>query len=182
MPHNYEGLKVRWASWKSLQGKEIGLGWDHEKGTIVASDEWWLKKINSFNIENNDTSILGPAVSAWQKLWYDDSHVSTHPPVSQGVGGGGNGNGKRKLENFSSDPNKNAKTNGPRKMGSAAMIIPNALVKICALLHFDPMHLVFIFACKLVEDPQNRMILFGLPNDDLRVQWQTPLYEKCGKK
>ena len=45
LKHKYDGFKVRWALWKKLKGKETGLGWDHEKGTIAASDEWWLKKI-----------------------------------------------------------------------------------------------------------------------------------------
>jgi len=30
---------------KKLKGKEIDLGWAHEKGTIATSDEWWFKKI-----------------------------------------------------------------------------------------------------------------------------------------
>uniref|UniRef100_A0A803MZC3 Transposase n=1 Tax=Chenopodium quinoa TaxID=63459 RepID=A0A803MZC3_CHEQI len=30
---------------KALKGKETGLGWDHEKGTISASEEWWKNKI-----------------------------------------------------------------------------------------------------------------------------------------
>ncbi|KAJ8420135.1 hypothetical protein Cgig2_029778 [Carnegiea gigantea] len=45
LKHKYDGLKVRWALWKKLKGRETGLGWDHEKGTIAASDELWLKKI-----------------------------------------------------------------------------------------------------------------------------------------
>jgi len=182
-----------------------------------------------FNIENNDISILGPGVSAWQELWHDDSPVSTPPPLSQGVDGGGNRKGKRKLENLSMDPNKSAKTNGPKRMRSAAMMyekldamleviisekkarevereerreirqrkemnnknesgdngapnVPDAFAKICALPHFDPLHPVFMFACELVGDPQKRMILFGLPNDDSRAQWLTYLYDKYGKK
>ncbi|KAJ8432807.1 LOW QUALITY PROTEIN: hypothetical protein Cgig2_026137 [Carnegiea gigantea] len=140
-----------------------------------------------FNIENNGTSNLGPGVSAWQELWHDNSPVSTPPPLSQGVDGGGNRKGKRKLENLSMDPNKSAKTNGPKRMRSAAMMyekldamleviisekkarevereerreirqrkemnnkngsgdngapsVPDALAKICALPHFDPLH------------------------------------------
>ena len=114
------------------------------------------------------------------------------------------------MKNFSSNPNKSAKTIGPKRMGSAAMMyekldaileviilekkarevereetrveslerrdkrqrkqinnknasiddgassVPDALAKICALPHFDPMHPVFIFACELVEDPQKK--------------------------
>ena len=44
------------------------------------------------------------------------------------------------------------------------------------------MHLVFIFACELVEDPKKRMMSFGLPDDDARAQWLTYLYEKYDKK
>ncbi|KAJ8420892.1 LOW QUALITY PROTEIN: hypothetical protein Cgig2_016235 [Carnegiea gigantea] len=75
-----------------------------------------------FNIENNDISILGHGISAWQELWHDDSLISTRPNISQLVDGGGNGKGKRKLENFSLDPNKSAKTNGLKRMGSATMM------------------------------------------------------------
>ncbi|KAJ8436962.1 hypothetical protein Cgig2_018909 [Carnegiea gigantea] len=159
LKHKYDGLKVSWALCKKLKGKEVSLGWDHEKGTIAASDEWWLKKIEGIDPEleskidelfgghvargddiitpnmdafpppmeenedmNNDISILGPGVSAWQELWHDDSLISTRPPISQGTDGGGNGNGKRKLANLFVDPNKSAKTNGPKRMRSAAMM------------------------------------------------------------
>ena len=29
LKHKYDGLKVRWALWKKLKGKETDLGWDH---------------------------------------------------------------------------------------------------------------------------------------------------------
>ena len=32
-------------SWAKLIGKDTGLGWDGEKKTITASDEWWEAKI-----------------------------------------------------------------------------------------------------------------------------------------
>ncbi|XP_057996468.1 uncharacterized protein LOC131175815 [Hevea brasiliensis] len=31
--------------WKALKGSETGLGWDPIKGTVIAPDEWWNKKI-----------------------------------------------------------------------------------------------------------------------------------------
>ncbi|KAJ8429893.1 LOW QUALITY PROTEIN: hypothetical protein Cgig2_008778 [Carnegiea gigantea] len=181
---------------------------ENEDMVYIPSQPHSENNINKpFNIENNDISILGPG------LWYNDSPISTPPPISQGVDGGGNGKGKRKSENLSVDPNKSAKTNGPKRMRSAAMMyeklnamleviisekrarevereerrekgqrkgmnnknasgddgapsVPDALAKIYALPHFDPLHLMFMFACELVEDPQKRMILFGLPNDD----------------
>ncbi|WCJ29493.1 hypothetical protein M5689_011126 [Euphorbia peplus] len=38
-------MRTRWSLWRALKGKETGLGWDHEKGTISASEDWWKKKI-----------------------------------------------------------------------------------------------------------------------------------------
>ncbi|KAJ8430469.1 hypothetical protein Cgig2_003051 [Carnegiea gigantea] len=56
------------------------------------------------------------------RLWHEDSPVSTPPPISQGIDRCGNGKGKRKWENFSSCHNKSAKTNGYRRMGSTTMM------------------------------------------------------------
>ncbi|KAK9013439.1 hypothetical protein V6N11_041447 [Hibiscus sabdariffa] len=44
LKNKWDWLKNRWSLWKALKGKETGLGWDHEKGTISASEEWWNKK------------------------------------------------------------------------------------------------------------------------------------------
>ena len=75
---------------------------ENEDMVYVHSQPHSENNINqSFNIENNDISILGSGVSAWQELWHDDSLISSPPPISQGADGGGNGKGKRKLENFS---------------------------------------------------------------------------------
>jgi len=63
--------------------------------------------------------------------------------------------------------------NQSESVDSGTPSVPDALAKICSLPQLDPMHPVFIFACKLIEDPQKTMILFGLPNDDSRVQWLT---------
>nr|GMC67926.1 L10-interacting MYB domain-containing protein-like [Ipomoea batatas] len=38
-------MRSRWGLWKQLRGKETGLGWDHDKGTISATDEWWDLKV-----------------------------------------------------------------------------------------------------------------------------------------
>ncbi|CAO2840980.1 unnamed protein product [Amaranthus hypochondriacus] len=38
-------MRLKWMLWKNLKSKETGLGWDHEKGTVNASDEWWSLKI-----------------------------------------------------------------------------------------------------------------------------------------
>ncbi|KAJ8446524.1 LOW QUALITY PROTEIN: hypothetical protein Cgig2_027486 [Carnegiea gigantea] len=72
----------------------------------------------SFNIENNDIRAVG----SMHDKSYDMMIPLSTPPVSQRVDGGGNGKDKRKLKNFALDPNNSAKTNGPRRMGSAAMM------------------------------------------------------------
>ncbi|XP_021748949.1 L10-interacting MYB domain-containing protein-like isoform X3 [Chenopodium quinoa] len=39
LKNKWEKLKTEYATWKNLIEKETGLGWDHEKNTIVASDQ-----------------------------------------------------------------------------------------------------------------------------------------------
>ncbi|CAH9079102.1 unnamed protein product [Cuscuta europaea] len=38
-------MRDRWTLWKQLKSKATGLGWDHLKGTIGATDEWWTLRI-----------------------------------------------------------------------------------------------------------------------------------------
>ena len=45
LKHKYDWMRCRWSLWKQLKGREIGLGSDHDKGTISASDKWWDSKI-----------------------------------------------------------------------------------------------------------------------------------------
>ncbi|KAL2943512.1 L10-interacting MYB domain-containing protein [Bienertia sinuspersici] len=45
LKNKWDGIRSRWSLWKALKGKETGLGWDREKGTISASKEWWQMKI-----------------------------------------------------------------------------------------------------------------------------------------
>ncbi|KAH1151218.1 hypothetical protein GYH30_044945 [Glycine max] len=41
----WDSLKKEWQLWAKLIGKDTCLGWDGEKKTIAASDEWWEPKI-----------------------------------------------------------------------------------------------------------------------------------------
>uniref|UniRef100_A0A2N9EEH3 Myb/SANT-like domain-containing protein n=1 Tax=Fagus sylvatica TaxID=28930 RepID=A0A2N9EEH3_FAGSY len=43
--HKWDTLKKDWITWNKLKGSETGLGWDVAKGTIVATDEWWDRKL-----------------------------------------------------------------------------------------------------------------------------------------
>ncbi|KAM1759687.1 hypothetical protein EV1_002541 [Malus domestica] len=45
LKNKWTALKKEWQLWASLVGKETGLGWDPVKQTIIASDEWWEKKV-----------------------------------------------------------------------------------------------------------------------------------------
>ncbi|CAH9129556.1 unnamed protein product, partial [Cuscuta epithymum] len=45
LKNKLDTIKKSWSLWKQLKGKETGLGWDHVKGTISASSDWWALKI-----------------------------------------------------------------------------------------------------------------------------------------
>ncbi|KAJ8420584.1 hypothetical protein Cgig2_033074 [Carnegiea gigantea] len=94
LKHKCDGLKED-AKLKQFRHKGIEPG----LRVYIPSQPHTENTINQpFNFENNDTSTLGPRVSAWQDIWHDNSPISTPPPVSQGVDGGGNRKSKRKLE------------------------------------------------------------------------------------
>jgi hypothetical protein len=37
-------MKKEWRVWYNLFGKVTGLGWDNEKNTFDAPNEWWENK------------------------------------------------------------------------------------------------------------------------------------------
>ena len=45
LTYKWDTQKKEWRLWKELIGKEIRLGWDANKQTIDATDEWWEEKI-----------------------------------------------------------------------------------------------------------------------------------------
>ncbi|KAG5049115.1 hypothetical protein JHK85_010218 [Glycine max] len=48
--NRWDSLKKKWQLWAKLIGKDTGLGWDGEKRTIAASDEWWEAKIQMLKL------------------------------------------------------------------------------------------------------------------------------------
>ena len=34
-------LKAKYTNWSKLRFEVTGAGWDHEKGCVTATDEWW---------------------------------------------------------------------------------------------------------------------------------------------
>ncbi|XP_008352463.2 L10-interacting MYB domain-containing protein-like [Malus domestica] len=53
LKNKWTTLKKEWQLWASLVGKETGLGWDPVKQTIIASDEWWEKKVKLVIFQEN---------------------------------------------------------------------------------------------------------------------------------
>ncbi|KAM6563492.1 hypothetical protein CsatB_023490 [Cannabis sativa] len=47
LKNKWDGLKNEWKLWKQLKGKEIGLGWNKQKNTIDATEDWWNSKLQS---------------------------------------------------------------------------------------------------------------------------------------
>lgn len=50
LKNKWEKMKSEFITWKSLIEKETGIGWDNEKQTVIAPDEWWASK-EKVNIE-----------------------------------------------------------------------------------------------------------------------------------
>jgi hypothetical protein len=44
--NKWDTLKTDWILWNKLNENETELGWDATKGTIVATNEWWDRKLN----------------------------------------------------------------------------------------------------------------------------------------
>ncbi|KAJ8425086.1 hypothetical protein Cgig2_034022 [Carnegiea gigantea] len=113
--------------------------------------------------------------------------------------------GKRPFEGNVLGANKSAKTEGGKKMGSAAMLCEKLdtllesinernKIKACAvepapsladalakLLTFDLEMSLFSFACALMEDPRKRITLNCLPTDRA-ISWMRYLYDEHNKK
>lgn len=39
-----DNLRREFCKWEKLIGKETGLGWDYEKKTLAAPEEWWSER------------------------------------------------------------------------------------------------------------------------------------------
>ncbi|XP_054794514.1 uncharacterized protein LOC129300020 [Prosopis cineraria] len=52
LKNKWDNLRKDWNIWDKLLNKETGLGWDSEKNTVSAPEEWWSQKIK----ENPDCS------------------------------------------------------------------------------------------------------------------------------
>ncbi|KAL6569132.1 hypothetical protein OROHE_003413 [Orobanche hederae] len=279
LKNKWDWMKNRWSLWKALKGKETGLGWDHEKGTISASEEWWKNKIEeniqfkafqdegiepelemkmeqlfgvsvaqrvlkftpaqqknealynfspppninhcntSFDYDEdmNEDDILNHTQTnkEWHEVWNDNdaSHISHS---SQFIEPGVTRRGSKRVSHEDLSQSSKSCRNETSKKGGAGMLIEklDAMVKIVTERNHKDMELMnletrtlgdssisladslaklaympgllpgsleFCFACTLIEDPQKRIILEGIPDDNARLQWIKYLYEKSEK-
>lgn len=44
LKNRWDALKREFASFAKLVEKDTGLGWDHDKNTVKANDDWWTAK------------------------------------------------------------------------------------------------------------------------------------------
>uniref|UniRef100_A0A803MR63 Myb/SANT-like domain-containing protein n=1 Tax=Chenopodium quinoa TaxID=63459 RepID=A0A803MR63_CHEQI len=90
LKNKWEKLKTEYTTWKNLIEKETGLGWDHEKNTIVASDQWWalkeqassgVAKFREAGIQNLTeleimfAKIIVSATTLWNPYSQDDTEI-----------------------------------------------------------------------------------------------------------
>ncbi|GAV81080.1 Myb_DNA-bind_3 domain-containing protein [Cephalotus follicularis] len=45
LKNKWDQLKKDYLLWRALLGTDTGLGWDSEKRTVDASDDWWKRRI-----------------------------------------------------------------------------------------------------------------------------------------
>ncbi|XP_021715068.1 uncharacterized protein LOC110683039 [Chenopodium quinoa] len=285
LKNKWDWMRSRWSLWKALKGEEMGLDWDHEKGTITASEDWWKKKIEENmhfrafkdegiepELENKMEQLFGvsvdqgmyshtPVIDCSQGVQCEKEAVPITSPPSLNVGdapyncddeisennafncslddmeqqephndhtpipsptplqcrGQGSGSGsKRAFENGASESHKSCRTElatavGARmlmeKLDSMGKAATDRNIKVMELMSLEARKLVdsshtlveslakivsmpglvpgspeFCFACTLIEDPQKRTILHGIPDDYSRLQWIKFLYEEHRNK
>ncbi|KAL1814996.1 hypothetical protein ACET3Z_017570 [Daucus carota] len=66
-------------------------------------------------------------------------------------------------------------------LANSSTSLADSLAKLISLPDLIPGSPEFCFACTLIEDPQKRIILDGMPDDYSRIQWLKYLYQKSEK-
>ncbi|KAK9267824.1 hypothetical protein L1049_010260 [Liquidambar formosana] len=80
LKNRLDTVRKDWVLWEFLLGKETGLGWDSERQTVAADDEWWEKKIQmnpevaKFRIKGLDhchklDEIYRPVTATGARAW-----------------------------------------------------------------------------------------------------------------
>ena len=63
-------------------------------------------------------------------------------------------------------------------LSNSSITLADFLAKLLSLPGLTLCTPEFDFACTMIEDPQKRTILDGLPSDEARLHWINYLYEK----
>ncbi|XP_073158347.1 L10-interacting MYB domain-containing protein-like [Henckelia pumila] len=71
LKNRWDNLKKEWSIWKTLLRGETGLRWNHEKGTVDATPEWWQRKIQA-RPEAAKFKERGPLLVHDQDLLFSD--------------------------------------------------------------------------------------------------------------
>ncbi|CAI9089485.1 OLC1v1024069C1 [Oldenlandia corymbosa var. corymbosa] len=63
LSQKFHRFRIDWNAFKDLQEKHTGLGWDHQKGTVTASEERWKELIktnkNHKKFQQKDLNLTG---------------------------------------------------------------------------------------------------------------------------
>ncbi|GAV86176.1 Myb_DNA-bind_3 domain-containing protein, partial [Cephalotus follicularis] len=60
LKNKWDKLKKDYILWRALLGTDTGLGWDSEKSTVNASDDWWKSRIAYDKVKNFLTLGIHP--------------------------------------------------------------------------------------------------------------------------
>ncbi|KNA09333.1 hypothetical protein SOVF_154590 isoform A [Spinacia oleracea] len=67
-----------------------------------------------------------------------------------------------------------------RTLNDSSNTLAESLAKLVSMDGLIPGSPEFCFACTMIEDPQKRILLNGMPDDNTRLQWIKYLFEKSG--
>lgn len=67
-------------------------------------------------------------------------------------------------------------------LNESSHTLADSLAKLVSMPDLTPGSPEFFFACTMIEDPQKRILLNGMPDDKTRLEWIKYLFEKNGGK
>ncbi|XP_054778067.1 L10-interacting MYB domain-containing protein-like [Prosopis cineraria] len=91
LKNKWDNLRKDWNIWDKLLNKETGLGWDSEKNTVSAPEEWWNQKIKRGKSSQNKkekclATVMVDSVS--QLVSTQEDRVSTVKSILNSIEGG----------------------------------------------------------------------------------------------
>ncbi|GAV80413.1 Myb_DNA-bind_3 domain-containing protein/DDE_4 domain-containing protein [Cephalotus follicularis] len=70
LKNKWDQLKKDYVLWRALLGTDTGLGWDSEKRTVDASDDWWKRRITVYCIGAIDGVHIPVCISPLEAIPY----------------------------------------------------------------------------------------------------------------